>query len=153
LHIWNRLLHTSFLSWGFTRLECEWCVYVRHLENGTSSVVAIHVDNMLAVSSSMDKVAKFRTELESDWKISALGEPKLVVGIALRRDRNTRSIELHQTALINKIITTFGQSDARPASTPWHTEHSFCHLPQQKYLTTTSTSNKLAFPTVHWWDC
>jgi hypothetical protein len=117
--IWNRTLHASFLSWDFTRTECEWCIYLRHTPTG-SSIVGIHVDDMLAASSNDAEVTLFCSELESTWQIIALGEPRLVVGIALKRDRETRSIFLShwQTALINKIITTYHQTDASPASTP-----------------------------------
>ena len=57
-------------------------------------------------------------ELEVTWQISALGEPKLTVGITLCRNRATRTIMLSQTALIDKIVTAYRQGDAKPASTP-----------------------------------
>jgi Reverse transcriptase (RNA-dependent DNA polymerase) len=78
--IWNKTLHASFLSWGFTRTECEWCVYSRRTSSG-STIVGIHVDDMLATSSNDAEVSRFRSELESAWQITALGEPKIVVGI------------------------------------------------------------------------
>ena len=116
--IWNRALNASFLSWGFSRSECEWCVYTRRSDTGDTSIVAVHVDDMLATSSSRNEANRFRTELETTWQITALGEPKLVVGIALRRDRAKRTITLSQTALIDKIVSAYGQVDAKTASTP-----------------------------------
>ena len=116
--ILNRALNASFLSWGFSCSECEWCVYTRRSDNGDTSIIAIHVDDMLATSSNKTEADRFRTELESTWQITALGEPKLVVGIALRLDRAKRTITLSQTALIDKIILAYGQKDAKPASTP-----------------------------------
>jgi transposase InsO family protein len=116
--IWNRALNASFLGWGFSRSECEWCVYSRYSENGKVTIVVVHVDDMAAVSSSRMEADRFRTELESSWQITALGEPKLIVGIAIRRDRTKRTIALSQTALIDKIILAYGQKDATIASTP-----------------------------------
>ena len=116
--IWNRALNASFLGWGFSRSECEWCVYTRRSSHGDTSIVAVHVDDMLATSSSRNEANRFRSELESTWQITALGEPKLVVGIALHRDRAKKTITLSQTALIDKIISAYGQVDARTASTP-----------------------------------
>ncbi len=115
--IWNKTLHASFLKWGFTRAECEWCVYSRRAAAG-STIVAVHVDDMLATSSDDAEAALFRSELESTWQITALGEAKLVVGIAVRRDRKTHTIMLSQTALIDKIIAAYHQTDATPVSTP-----------------------------------
>ncbi len=116
-HIWNKTLNTLFLKWGFTHAECEWCIYSRQVVSG-STLVAVHVDDMLATSSSDAKAVLFRLELESAWQITTLGEAKLVVGIAVQRDRATRTVMLSQTVLINKIIAIFHQSDATPASTP-----------------------------------
>ena len=115
--IWNKTLNAAFLSWGFRRANCKWCVYIRRSALATT-IVAVHVDDMLAVLSNPTEVAQFCSELESTWQITALGEPKMVVGITLRCDRNTRSICLSQTALIDKIIATHNQSEAKPALTP-----------------------------------
>ena len=82
-HIWNRALHASFLSWGFSRSECEWCVYMRHSDDGEVSIVVVHVNDMAAISSSRAEADRFRVELESSYQITALGEPKLIVGIAI----------------------------------------------------------------------
>jgi transposase InsO family protein len=116
--IWNRALHDSFLNWGFTRSGCEWCVYWRRSDNGDTTIVVLHVDDMAVVSSSEAEVKRFRSELEATWQITALGEPKLIVGIALRRDRANKTIMLSQTNLIDKIVSVYGQKDANPASTP-----------------------------------
>jgi hypothetical protein len=56
--------------------------------------------------------------LESSWQITTLGEPKLIVGIAIRQDRAKRTISLSQTALIDKIINAYGQKEAMIAATP-----------------------------------
>jgi hypothetical protein len=116
--IWNRALHASFLRWGFARSECEWCVYSRRSDNGDVSIVVVHVDDMAAISSSREEADRFRAELESSWQITALGEPKLIVGITIRQDRTKRTISLSQTALIDKIINTYGQKEATIAATP-----------------------------------
>ena len=116
--IWNRALHASFLGLGFRCFDCEWCVYSRRLDNGDLTVIVVHVDDMLVASSNEEEAGRFQTELEATWQISALGEPKLIVGIALRRNRAARTIALSQTALIDKIVSTYGQGDAKPASTP-----------------------------------
>ena len=116
--IWNRALHSSFLSWGFSRSECEWCVYTRRSDNGDASIVVVHVDDMLAASSNKTEANRFRSELEATWQITALGEPKLVVGIALQREVETKTIRLSQTALIDKVVSIYRQSDAKPATSP-----------------------------------
>ena len=80
--IWNKTLNTSFLKWGFTHAECKWCVYLQQVASG-STLVAVHVDDMLATSSSDAEAVLFRSELESAWQITTLGKAKLVIGIAV----------------------------------------------------------------------
>jgi hypothetical protein len=116
--IWNRALNASFLGWGFSRSACEWCVYSRRSDNGDITIVGVHVDDMATISLSREEADCFRTELESSWQITALGEPKLIVGIAIHRDRAKRTISLSQTTLIDKIILAYGQKDAISAKTP-----------------------------------
>ena len=116
--IWNRALNASFLSWGFSCSECKWCIYTRRSDHDDTSIVVVHVDDMLATSSNRSEANRFRAELETTWQITALREPKLVVGIALRQDRTKRMIMLSQTTLIDKIVSAYGQVDTRTASTP-----------------------------------
>ena len=116
--IWNHALNASFLGWGFLRSECKWCVYSHCSDDGRVTIIAVHVDDMMATSLNESEANQFQSELESTWQITALGEPKLVVGIALHRDRKQRTIMLSQTTLIDKIVSVYGQSDAKTASTP-----------------------------------
>ncbi len=48
-----------------------------------TSIVAVHVDNMLAFSSSDTEATLFHSKLELAYQITVLGEAKLVVGITL----------------------------------------------------------------------
>ena len=56
--------------------------------------------------------------MKTIWKISSSGEARYCVGIAITRDRETHSVSLSQTALIDKIIIQFGQQDSYPANSP-----------------------------------
>ena len=116
--IWNHMLNSSFLSWGFLCSKCKWCMYTCCSDHGNTSIVAVHVNNMLTTSSTRAEANRFWTELESAWQNTALGEPKLVVGITLHQDRAKKTIMLSQTTLINKIISAYGQADAKTATTP-----------------------------------
>lgn len=116
--IWNQTLNDNMLSWGFTRLPCESCVYYRQSNTGTV-IAAVHVDDFLSIASSKAENEHFKAQLRSAWTISDLGLPKFVVGIAVEWDRNTHTVKLSQTALIQKIINQFGQTDAAPYHSPW----------------------------------
>ena len=52
------------------------------------------------------------------WTISDLGAVHFVVGIAVTWDRPNHRVMLSQTALIDKIVSQFGQKNASPAPVP-----------------------------------
>ena len=116
-HVWNETLHLQMMTWGFQRLECEYCIYFQHTGNDII-IVAIHVNDFFMVSSSRNTLARFRMQLQSVWQISDTGDTHFCVGIALSRDRARRTVSLSQTALIDCIISQFGLSDAHHVSIP-----------------------------------
>jgi hypothetical protein len=115
--VWNRTMNEAMLSWGFKRLKCERCIYNRRTDAGIL-LVAVHVDDFLTVGSTKNAINTFKDELRTKWTVSDLGEARFCLGIALDRDRSTRTIRLSQTALIDRIIHQFGLKDAVPVSTP-----------------------------------
>jgi hypothetical protein len=50
--------------------------------------------------------------------LSDLGAVKFALGISVTRDRSSRTIQLSQTALIDRVIEQFGQTEAHPVDTP-----------------------------------
>ena len=116
-HIWNKTMHKAMLGWGFKRLHADPCVYYRISSLGVV-LSAVHVDDFLIVSSMPDASLAFKEELKSLWTISDLGEVRFCIGIAISRNRVDRTISISQTALIDRVVQQFGQSNADPISTP-----------------------------------
>ena len=115
--IWNQTMNDQMLSWGFTHLSCESCIYYRNSDSGTI-ISAVHVDDFLSIASNKMENEKFKDQMRSIWTISDLGAVRFVVGIAVTWDRPNRTVMLSQTALIDKIVTQFGQRNASPAPVP-----------------------------------
>jgi len=115
--IWNKTFHKVVTSFGFKRLACEWCVYHRETPTGIT-MFAVHVDDIICMSSSTAENSRFKEELRQHWELSDLGPVKFALGIAILRDRSNHTISLSQTALIDRIIEEFGQLDAHPVDTP-----------------------------------
>jgi hypothetical protein len=115
--VWNHTFDQTIQSWGFKRVPCEWCVYHRTTPTGTI-MFAVHVDDIISVASTSDENNRFKADLDAKWKISDIGEAKFALGIAMSRNRVERTISLSQTALIDRIISEFGQTDAHSVDTP-----------------------------------
>lgn len=112
---WNETFHKAVVEWGFTRVPCEWCVYIRRCPSGTV-IFAVHVDDIFSIAWPPEENTRFKNELKSQWEISDLGPAKFALGIAI--ERKAHAISLSQTAFIDRIIERFGQSDAHPVDTP-----------------------------------
>jgi hypothetical protein len=131
-HIWNQTFDESIQAWGFQRVPCEWCVYHRSSETGTI-IFAVHVDDIISIALSAEENNRFKSDLDAKWKISDLSKAKFALGIAMTRDRPNRTISLSQMALIDCIVSNFGQSDAHTVDTPMvvglHLQHPDKHKP------------------------
>lgn len=115
--IWNKTLNETLLGWGFQRLACESCIYYRKTNTGTI-ITAVHVDDFLSISNCEEENERFKELLRTVWTISDLGKVSYCVGIGVERDFDSQTVSLHQTGLLDKTISQFGQQDAHPAKTP-----------------------------------
>ena len=115
--IWNKMFHTAVQSWGFVCLSCEWCVYIRRSDTGTI-IFTVHVDDIISAASSPEETLCFKQKLSSKWEISDLGSTKFTLGIAISRDLHQCTISISQTALIDRVVQQFGQSDAHLVDMP-----------------------------------
>jgi len=115
--IWNQTFHKTVVSWGFKHLKCEWCVY--HWCSPTGTIIfAVHVDDIISAASNVAENDKFREQLRSQWEISDLGKAKFALGIAISCNHPSWTICLSQTALIDRVISDFGQASSHPVDTP-----------------------------------
>jgi len=127
--IWNQTMNKQMLSWSFTHLSCESCIYYRTSNSGTI-ISAVYIDNFLSIVSDKDKNEWFKNQMHRVWTISDLGTIHFVVGITITGDRPNHTVMLSQTALIDKIVTQFGQKNTSPAPVPmdpglklWHANY------------------------------
>ena len=119
------------LSWGFTCLSCESCIYYRKSDTGIV-ISAVHIEDFLSIASNKNENKKenFKNQMHEAWTISDLGNVCFVIGIAVTWDRPNHTVMLLQTALIDKIVAQFGQRNASPSSLPmdpglklWHANY------------------------------
>ena len=115
--VWNKTFHKVISALGFSRLACEWCVY-RHQTSSGTTLFAVHVDDIIMISSSADENSCFKAELRQHWETSDLGDVKYALGIGISWDWSSHSLSLSQTALIDRIVEQFEQNDAHPVDTP-----------------------------------
>jgi transposase InsO family protein len=116
--IWNQTFHKVMVQMNFTRLTCEWCVYRRQTATGIT-IFAIHVDNIIAVSSSPKENARFKDELRLHWEISDLGTVKFALGIGITHDRPKRTVSLSQQRSLTESSTSLVKLMLIPLTPQW----------------------------------
>ena len=119
--IWNQTFHKTMVSIGFKHLANEWCVYQRKRDSGIT-IFAVHVDDIISISSSHSENNSFKAELQSHWDISDLRAVKFALRTAISCDRSSCTIHLSQTALIDHVIDQFGQFQGGISLNGWR-----CH--------------------------
>ena len=98
-------------------LSSKSCIYYCQNEQGIV-IVVIHIDDFLSIANSEEDNMHFEAQMKTKWITSSLGEPIFFIRIAIKCNWTNRTVSLSQTALIDKIVTQFGQNEAYPTSTP-----------------------------------
>jgi hypothetical protein len=112
---WNKELDTKLRNFGFNPLQSDPCAYVRrngeHLE-----IITVWVDDLLLFATSEELMNKMKNEIQSEWEVTDLGEPAKIVGIEIRKEKD--SITISQEKYIDTILKREGMDDANPVSMP-----------------------------------
>jgi hypothetical protein len=114
---WNRKLNTILTEFGFERSRADYCVYTRH-QNGGTAIITVWVDDLLVLMKDKREMDELKERLKSKLEINDLGEPKLIIGLEIDRDRERRTIKISQKNYIEKILHQYGLRDANPVATP-----------------------------------
>jgi hypothetical protein len=92
-------------------------MYHRVSDTGTI-IFALHINNIIATSSSTAEMNHFKAELKFQWEISNLGPVKFALEISITCDPSTKTISISQSAFINRFIDKFHQTNSHPCDTP-----------------------------------
>jgi hypothetical protein len=115
---WYKRFDSYMIQIGYTRCEYDCCVYVRILEDGSYIFLLLYVDNMLIAAKSMCEVNRLKSLLHKEFEMKDLGAAKKILGMEIRRDKETRKLWLSQKNYIRKLLEKFSMLDAKPVSTP-----------------------------------
>src|SRR5260221_10608937 len=77
---WNIELDTKLCRKGYTCLHCDPCVYIWHV-NEHFTIITVWVDDLLLFTRITSLMDKMKSNIESKWEVTDLGEPSKIVGI------------------------------------------------------------------------
>ncbi|GAA6056497.1 hypothetical protein JCM3770_007031, partial [Rhodotorula araucariae] len=79
--------------------------------------VALHVDDLLFVSPSLDQITQVNTGLKEEYGIKDLGQTRFILGIQVHRRANG-GVFLSQRAYLEDVLLCLSQAGCRTAPTP-----------------------------------
>src|SRR5258708_7926883 len=114
---WNKTLSIFLKSIRFTKLVSENCVFIRH-DNDEFNIIAVWVDDLFIVTTNDVRKNHLKAQIHKEFEATDQGEPKLLLGIEINRNRKSHSIMISQGQYIGKILQRFRMEDCKPAMTP-----------------------------------
>jgi hypothetical protein len=118
---WNKEVN-SFLTgeMGYTRCVCDPCLYYRVSRSGQLLLLGLFVDDILSSFDGADAAewSELKRRFMSKYRCKDIGEPRLVLGMRVTRDRSRRSLILDQQAYVDKVLAQFHLQQCNAARTP-----------------------------------
>ena len=114
---WNKELHQSLLKLGFERSKSDAGVYVHRTKNHIMLFV-IYVDDGLLLSSSTSLLQKKKKQFLERWDSRDMGPAQEYLGIQILRDRQRRTMHLHQIPYVQKVLERFKMTGTQSVRTP-----------------------------------
>ena len=111
-HGWNVTFHDWLIEIGFKQSPMDPCLY-----SAPGIWVLIWVDDALKVGTK-DRVKWFETEFDKRWMGTHQDAVDMFVGVEISRDRVHRTLELTQSAYIEKFLRRFGFLESSGKNAP-----------------------------------
>ena len=98
-------------------MSYDYCVYVKSLDDGSSMLLLLYVDDMLIDAKSMSEVNKLKILLSREFDMKDLGAAKKILGMEIRRERVLGRLWLSYSGYVRKVLERFSMENAKPVST------------------------------------
>jgi len=101
--IWYQKFDTCILSLGFVRSKANHYIYSK--EEGVNFIyVSLYVDDILLIGNNMDTIKEVKKQLSSKFDMKDIGVAKFIMGMEIKRDRDTRKLWLNQMKYIETVL-------------------------------------------------
>ncbi|KAJ4715159.1 Retrovirus-related Pol polyprotein from transposon TNT 1-94 [Melia azedarach] len=115
---WYKRFDSYMIEIGYTRSLYDCCVYYSKATNGSLIYLVLYVDDMLIAAKNKSNVQKLNDLLSVEFEMQDLGAARKILGMEIYRDRSKKKLFLSQKGYIQKILSRFGMSTAKPIDTP-----------------------------------
>ena len=112
---WNRKISRVLKQLHLKPCSSDSCVYVRERDN---LIFALYVDDGLCIAPSLRIIEGFLESLEKSFKMTRC-VADCFIGLEIERDRENRTLKIHQRTYLKKVLERFAMADCNPARTPF----------------------------------
>ena len=75
---------------GYRRCQCDCCVYVKSLDDGSFIFLLLYVDNILITAKNMHDVIGLKALLSQEFDMKDLGAVKKILRMKIHKDRYSK---------------------------------------------------------------
>ena len=114
---WHEKFDRTLTSAGFVVNEADRCVYYRY-GGGEGVILCLYVDDILIFGTNLNMIEEVKDFLSKSFEMKDLGVADVILNIKLLRGGDG-GVTLVQSHYVEKVLSRFGYSDCKPASTPY----------------------------------
>ena len=129
---WNTTLDEYLKSVGYRKSKADKCIYVKSVKeaNGHISfvILGVYVDDIIPVSNDPAMLKAEKAALCERFEMIDQGEIHYLLGLSIKRDRESRTLTISQLNYTEKVLRKFGMENCKPVSTPLEPGRKFQQL-------------------------
>ena len=118
---WNIVIDKYLKMEGYTQSTADPCIYVKIESRQDKSVlmlIALYVDDTVLCCNDMEFLKAEKLKLCSRFEMEDMGEIHHLLGMTIRRSRETKTMTIDQKCYLEKVLKRFGMADCKPVATP-----------------------------------
>ena len=130
---WNRRFDCFMKTQQFLRSKEDPCVYMKNVKTTQAVFLLLYVDDMLIASGDKQEIRNIKESLSKEFEMKDLGKASRILRMDIIRDRAKGTLILSQEGYLQKVVDTFGMTDAKAVVAPTSSQFKLRRLrPEQK---------------------
>ncbi len=119
---WNATLDEYLTSVGYRKSDADSCIYLKSVREGNGHIsfviLGVYVDDLVPVSNNSTLLKAEKVALCERFDMVDQGEISYLLGMSIKRDRQSRTLTISQPSYLEKVLKRFGMENSKPVATP-----------------------------------
>ncbi|KAL5548035.1 hypothetical protein UlMin_003266 [Ulmus minor] len=115
---WYKRFDSFITLVGFERSQYDSCLYHKRSSHKCVIYLLLYVDDMLLISDSAKEIKSLKHKLSSEFDMKDIGKARRILGMEIIRNRISRVLSLKQSSHLEKVLSKFFITNAKPTSVP-----------------------------------